>query len=75
MKVQTLNQEKSPRSVHIQQWIGRWKMKYGKVLTGTFMERPNKFIAYCEIDGKREEMPREEHRAMQGTVVSAYFEH
>ncbi len=29
-------------------------MRYGHIVAGTFIERPNRFIAYCEIDGKRE---------------------
>lgn len=29
-------------------------MWYQKIVSGTFIERPNRFIAYCEIDGKRE---------------------
>ena len=26
-------------------------MKYDRVITGTFVSRPNRFIAYCKIDG------------------------
>lgn len=26
-------------------------MKYNRVIQGTFIDRPNRFIAYCEIDG------------------------
>lgn len=29
-------------------------MKYSNVYKGTFIERPNRFIAICEIDGKEE---------------------
>ena len=29
-------------------------MKYSNIYKGTFLERPNRFIAICEIDGKRE---------------------
>ncbi len=29
-------------------------MRYQKIVHGTFIERPNRFIAYCEVDGKRE---------------------
>ena len=29
-------------------------MRYPKTLLGTFIERPNRFIAYVEIDGKKE---------------------
>lgn len=29
-------------------------MKYNHIITGKFIERPNRFIAYVEIDGKRE---------------------
>ncbi|MCL2318237.1 MAG: DNA/RNA nuclease SfsA [Methanomassiliicoccaceae archaeon] len=29
-------------------------MKYQNILHGTFIERPNRFIAYVEIDGKKE---------------------
>lgn len=29
-------------------------MKYSNVYKGTFIERPNRFIAICEIDGKKE---------------------
>lgn len=27
-------------------------MKYGKILKGRFLSRPNRFIAYCEVEGK-----------------------
>lgn len=29
-------------------------MKYGKVISGKFLSRPNRFIAYVEIDGVTE---------------------
>ena len=29
-------------------------MKYEQIVKGTFVERPNRFIAYVEIDGKPE---------------------
>ena len=29
-------------------------MKYEKIVKGTFLERPNRFIAYVEIEGKKE---------------------
>ena len=29
-------------------------MRYEKIITGTFINRPNRFIAYCEIDGSVE---------------------
>ena len=29
-------------------------MRYEKVLTGSFIRRPNRFIAHVEIDGKTE---------------------
>ena len=29
-------------------------MKYGKMVSGTFLRRPNRFIAHVEIDGKEE---------------------
>lgn len=29
-------------------------MKYNKIVTGRFVKRPNRFIAYVEIDGKEE---------------------
>ena len=29
-------------------------MKYSDIYKGTFLERPNRFIAICEIDGKKE---------------------
>lgn len=28
-----------------------WSLKYGKMVPGTFLERPNRFIAYVEIKG------------------------
>ncbi len=31
-------------------------MRYEKVVTGTFLERPNRFIAYCDVDGVREKV-------------------
>ena len=29
-------------------------MRYETIIAGTFINRPNRFIAYCEIDGKVE---------------------
>ena len=29
-------------------------MKYNKVIDAKFISRPNRFIAYCEVDGKKE---------------------
>ena len=29
-------------------------MRYRKVIPGVFLQRPNRFIAYCEIDGNVE---------------------
>ena len=29
-------------------------MRYGRIVTGKFLNRPNRFIAYCEIDGSTE---------------------
>ena len=29
-------------------------MKYSRIQKGTFIERPNRFIAYIEIDGEKE---------------------
>ena len=29
-------------------------MKYSNIVKGTFLDRPNRFIAYVELDGKRE---------------------
>ena len=29
-------------------------MKYNNIIEGKFISRPNRFIAYVEIDGKRE---------------------
>ncbi|MBR5544001.1 MAG: DNA/RNA nuclease SfsA, partial [Clostridia bacterium] len=29
-------------------------MKYSDIYKGKFLERPNRFIAICEIDGKKE---------------------
>ena len=29
-------------------------MKYDRIYEGIFLERPNRFIAYIEIDGSRE---------------------
>lgn len=31
-------------------------MRYDNVITGTFLERPNRFIAYCEVDGVKEKV-------------------
>ena len=31
-------------------------MRYGRVIEGVFLERPNRFIAYCDIDGNREKV-------------------
>ena len=31
-------------------------MKYNNIHTGRFLERPNRFIAYVEIDGQREKV-------------------
>lgn len=32
----------------------RMFMRYDHVITGAFISRPNRFIAYCEIDGRTE---------------------
>lgn len=29
-------------------------MKYNKMIKAKFIERPNRFVAYCDIDGKIE---------------------
>lgn len=29
-------------------------MKYNNIFKGVFLERPNRFIAYCEINGRKE---------------------
>ena len=29
-------------------------MKYNEVIKAKFLSRPNRFIAYCEVDGKKE---------------------
>ena len=29
-------------------------MKYSNIVKGTFLDRPNRFIAHVELDGKRE---------------------
>ena len=29
-------------------------MRYGRIVTGRFLSRPNRFIAYCEVDGNIE---------------------
>ena len=31
-------------------------MKYKDIVKGTFIERPNRFIAYVEIDGRQEKV-------------------
>lgn len=31
-------------------------MRYGYVVTGTFLERPNRFVAVCDICGRREKV-------------------
>ena len=31
-------------------------MEYDRIISGTFLERPNRFIAYCEVDGIREKV-------------------
>lgn len=31
-------------------------MKYHDIVEGTFLERPNRFIAYAEINGRREKV-------------------
>lgn len=35
-------------------WRGGRKMKYERIVDGKFIERPNRFIAYAEIAGKKE---------------------
>ena len=32
------------------------QMRYGRIVTGRFLRRPNRFIAYCEIDGMEEKV-------------------
>ena len=29
-------------------------MTYDNIVTGTFLKRPNRFIAYVDVDGRRE---------------------
>ena len=29
-------------------------MRYGRIVGGRFLNRPNRFIAYCEVDGRIE---------------------
>ena len=41
-------------------------MKYNKIVEGTFLERPNRFIAKVLVDGK-EESSCEKYRQMSGT--------
>ena len=31
-------------------------MKYGNIYKGQFLSRPNRFIAYVDIDGQREKV-------------------
>ncbi len=31
-------------------------MEYSKVIKATFIERPNRFVSYCEVNGKREKV-------------------
>ena len=31
-------------------------MRYGRMIEGVFLERPNRFIAYYDIDGNREKV-------------------
>lgn len=55
-------QEKQQNKFLIKYWtaVGNYhrlfwcNMKYSNVYKGTFIERPNRFIAICEIDGKEE---------------------
>ena len=39
----------------VRQRIGRRKMRYGKVIAGTFIDRPNRFIANVRIQGRGNE--------------------
>ena len=41
-------------------------MKYERIERATFLERPNRFIAYARIAGKQDD-PREEYRQVRGT--------
>ena len=46
-------------------------MRYEQIVMGTFIERPNRFIAYCEIGGKKEKC----HVKNTGQCKELLFQH
>ena len=44
-------------------------MKYGKIVEGKFIDRPNRFIAHVEIAGESGDGACEKYRKMQGTFA------
>lgn len=42
-------------------------MKYERIERATFLERPNRFIAYLKDCRKTRDDPREEYRQVRGT--------
>ena len=37
-------------------------MKYERISKGVFLERPNRFIAYAELAGKKEDLQRASYK-------------
>ena len=50
-------------------------MKYKSIETAVFLERPNRFIAYVELDGKREKVHAEHSKVLlvSGGLRQAFF--
>ncbi len=46
-------------------------MKYNRIVPGTFICRPNRFIAYCDIDGERTKV----HVKNTGQYKELLFQH
>ena len=50
-------------------------MRYGKIVSGKFLNRPNRFIAYCEIDGKTEKCHVKNTGRHSGLRIGMPIEH
>ena len=47
-------------------------MKYKNIVKGKFLERPNRFISYCEIDNNIEKVLKDKKEEKQTKTVYVY---
>ena len=50
-------------------------MKYQRMAPGIFLDRPNRFIAHVQIDGKEETVHVEKYRPLPGTAAAGSAGH